>query len=515
MTSNLLDQFDIIDEINLGVLNNSPSSSLYRVLSPLKKERFDDKERIVFYAFEPIPQNIIDHVYDVLLLLDIPLYFTIILTDQRELIIGFDDIRVEIIDRPCTSTDTAKKVIPLFNTDRSMCVYAWGGLHVWPDGTISPCCVSSMKITKSDKSVFNIDSVTDFDEVLASPDMAKLRNNFRNNIKDLSCKTCWDSEDLGVISVRQHSLKKSDNLYGLTDWESEGELMTFTGHITSLCNLKCRICSPTFSSSIATEQSMLVPAPERKKSSQYQLLANNTHRSNRFWEQLKKNAVTILNYDIYGGESLMSIDNLDFLQYLIDNDLSQHSVVQMYTNGTQFPDILYKANSFNKLKISFSIDNLNKKFELERSGAIWETVELNLQKLLEIKQSSSKVEVYVLTTVSIQNVLDLPEIINWATSLNLTGFGLSILNYPGYLSIRSMTNSARSIAIDKLSEYRNGIDDVNIRDYLDGVINVLQNSKACDGQEFCKEMKLLDDIRNQNFAATHPEIAKLMNYTYE
>ena len=122
---------------------------------------------------------------------------------------------------------------------------------------------------------------------------------------------------------------------------------------------------------------------------------------------------------------------------------------------------------------------------------------------------------YVLTTVSIQNVLDLPEIINWATSLNLTGFGLSILNYPGYLSIRSMTNSARSIAIDKLSEYRNGIDDVNIRDYLDGVINVLQNSKACDGQEFCKEMKLLDDIRNQNFAATHPEIAKLMNYTYE
>jgi len=258
---------------------------------------------------------------------------------------------------------------------------------------------------------------------------------------------------------------------------------------------------------------MLVPVPERKKSPQYQLLANNTHRSNRFWEQLKKNAVTILNYDIYGGESLMSIDNLDFLQYLIDNDLSQHSVVQMYTNGTQFPDILYKANSFNKLKISFSIDNLNKKFELERSGAIWETVELNLQKLLKIKQSSSKVEVYVLTTVSIQNVLDLPEIINWATSLNLTGFGLSILNYPGYLSIHSMTNSARSVAIDKLSEYRNGIDDVNIRDELDGVINVLQNSKACDGQEFCKEMKLLDGIRNQNFAATHLEIAKLMNYT--
>ena len=40
----------------------------------------------------------------------------------------------------------------------------------------------------------------------------------------------------------------------------------------------------------------------------------------------------------------------------------------------------------------------------------------------------------------------------------------------------------------------------------------INRAMSTDGSMFCIKMKQLDKLRNENFAETHPEIAKAMNY---
>ena len=43
-------------------------------------------------------------------------------------------------------------------------------------------------------------------------------------------------------------------------------------------------------------------------------------------------------------------------------------------------------------------------------------------------------------------------------------------------------------------------------------IKFIENGPTSDGTKFVREMKRLDARRNENFATTHPEIAKAMGY---
>jgi len=46
------------------------------------------------------------------------------------------------------------------------------------------------------------------------------------------------------------------------------------------------------------------------------------------------------------------------------------------------------------------------------------------------------------------------------------------------------------------------------------ILNYVKLAPDSDGQEFIKLCKHFDHIRNQNFANTHPEVAKAMGYVY-
>jgi MoaA/NifB/PqqE/SkfB family radical SAM enzyme len=174
------------------------------------------------------------------------------------------------------------------------------------------------------------------------------------------------------------------------------------------------------------------------------------------------------------------------------------------TNGTDISGIIPFADKFERLEITVSVDNINEKFELERYGAKWDNVANNIQQLISLPT----VKIGISTVVSIQNVYYIPEFLDWINSINVDSTYFYYISDPKYQSISKLTPNAKKLVLGKLTAIHNHKHQAHINDIVE-IINV---SLGSDGQEFVNQMKRLDQIRNQDFSKTHPEIAKAMGY---
>lgn len=506
----LLENYNILGRVTLEDFLYQPSSSFYKFLKSIKKSKFDGNDRIVFDNFIILPEDLVTHIHKILKDLDIPEFFIIIVTNQSTTVQNFSNIKCLLIENNSPSSDTKKKIIPLFNNNDFMCGYAWSGVYLMTDGSARVCCINSQSITKEDGTLYNIkhDSLED---MLHSQWMKDLRTKFRNNERADGCEICWRREDSGQESRRTTVPYVLENIYGDINWEGDGELMFLGGHLGNLCNLKCRICGPGSSSSIANEYLEQIPIKDRKSSDVYKILKDREWALDEsFWQIVRDHASQIKNYELLGGEPFMIKQITDFLFFLINNHLSQDTMFYFSTNGTAYPKFLDLVSKFNRIEITFSIDNLNERFELERANANWVNVESNIDKLIALQTlSPNHLKLDVCVSVGIQNVFYLPELINWIRSKRFNSYFLNLVDIPEYYSITNLTDQAKQLVLHKLTTAGLDIDDKN---KISGIIKLIESSKTSDGKEFCSATKRLDLLRNENFALTHPEIAKAMGY---
>jgi len=502
-----LNQYKIVGDCTLEDFYSKPSSALYQFLLPLKKDSFAENERIVFYNFAKINDEFLLHLQKTLNYLDIPEFFILVITNQKSTVERLPEINCKLVSH--ADSPTVDKIIPIFNNDNSMCAHAWIGAHLYPDGTAKPCCNSSLTISKPDGTPYNIkqDSISD---IVNSKCMQDLRQEFRDNKKPKSCSACWQRESQGQESRRTIVPYKLENIYGQINWEQEGQLTYLGGHLGSLCNLKCRICSSTFSSSIANEYLSEVSFTDKKDSTHYRNLKNSEWVfDDKFWAELRINAKKIKNYEFLGGEPFMLKQNLEFLKFLVDSGFSKETIFYFSTNGTQYPNILDYSEHFKRLEIVFSIDNIGERFELERCNAKWYEVESNLQRMIAQREKTKNLSIDLCVTVNIQNVLYLPEIFQWIRTVDVDSFYINYVLYPEYLSITSLTTQAQDLVIDRLTSVELTAKE---KIEIDAVVNIIKTSIGSDGKEFIQQMKRFDRVRNQNFAITHTDIAKAMGY---
>jgi hypothetical protein len=77
------------------------------------------------------------------------------------------------------------------------------------------------------------------------------------------------------------------------------------------------------------------------------------------------------------------------------------------------------------------------------------------------------------------------------------------------MNITQLTSVAREPVLNKLINCQLEAKDKQTLQY---VIQTIKNSAGADGKEFVAYMQSKDQIRNENFAATHTEIASAMGY---
>lgn len=509
-------QYSVTNITWLEDLACQPSSTLYSSWSPHLKSQYLPDQRFVLLNFDTVDCAVTKHVAWLIQYLDISPCFVLLITDQPQIAKWFQSqsnpIEVQQVTYKIPHQLPTGVVTPQFNVNNVMCAHAWAGIHVWPNGEVSPCCEYSGTVTSVDGQPYNIKTHA-LNQITNSDYMNDLRDQFRLGQFPVGCQRCSDTELSGGESKHQLTPYKLANIYGAINWESdqvEHSTGFVGGHLGNLCNLRCRICSPVFSSSIAAEELDQVD-DDVKSHPTYRLLADNrwSRNSEPFWNMLKAQADRVCNFEFLGGEPLLLKENLEFMQWLVDQGHSQRAIFEFVTNGTQYPAIFDQAGQFRRLTVTISIDNIADRFEYERAGADWNTVSSNVKKFVACKQHNTSLQIGVCVTVNIQNVLYLPELIAWIRAQGIDHYYFNVLVSPEYLSIDHLTSGAKQLVLEKLTQANLSADD---RDRLQYIIQRVTECGGSDGKIFCQKMQAKDQQRNENFILTHQEIAQAMGF---
>jgi hypothetical protein len=151
-----------------------------------------------------------------------------------------------------------------------------------------------------------------------------------------------------------------------------------------------------------------------------------------------------------------------------------------------------------------SIDAVGKKFEYQRHGAKWDTVEKNIAKFDEFDNTVLQ----VCHTVNILNVLDICDFVRWAEEKSLEIY-FNMLYHPTHYNIKNLPLSAKKVVLERVKHMVNthtfkyasakrSLEE--IRDYVD--------TPGLSGEliAFNNITHKLDDFRNEDFASTFPEL---------
>lgn len=407
--------FNILATLDLTKYNSVPE--LYNALLPLKKDVYEEYDRIVFlYGASTKILNLVKELLD---FIDIPNFFVIY--EQTTNIGGLD-----------------------FEFSSSHCIYPWINLMLDNVGNIAPCCSFGERISN-----INDNSIVD---VYQGTFMKNLRKDFLDGKYPAACSTCWKNEAVGIPSMRQAAKHKFREIYYKVDYEKEdfNNLQIFDLKIGNSCNLACKICSPESSSKIAeaAHNSGILSTIEFNHLKKSVAWADST----QFWDQILANVNNLKYLDLYGGEPLMSKMHFNFLRKLIDLDVAKNIKIDYNTNGTVYSEKFFDIwRHFKEVKLSFSIDDIGERFEQQRCGANWVSVCENIKKYNARKSNKFITEVF--PTINTQNVYWLPELLDWIATQDFDHTAFNILYEPDSYNILSLKPQDKLAVIEKLKQH--------------------------------------------------------------
>ena len=210
---------------------------------------------------------------------------------------------------------------------------------------ISPCCISPVQ------SVASID-------FYSNDYLNKIREKWMEGKFPSECSSCekYEKENKPSRRIGSNSWYIDHKIF-----DSKVELLRIDYWTGDLCNLRCAICGPKFSS--AWKQELGLPINERK-----------TIR-NDSWKNLDLTKIKYIHFN--GGEPLLSKEHEKLLES-ITNKCQVHLFYN--TNATIRPtnNLLDLWSEFRLVQIDFSIDDIGDRFNYQRYPAIWEEVVSNL-----------------------------------------------------------------------------------------------------------------------------------------
>jgi hypothetical protein len=302
-----------------------PIPELYKTISGIKRDEYSDNYRIVFVASSAIPQDFVDYLQKILTQLDIPNFFVLIIGNRTELQsqlklacdrFSTEDTSMQFMFSPHEDIRVSEQTN--FKIPETICINPWINMEVANKGTITPCCNYGESIP--DLTV-NTHSIVD---VFSGDYMKQLRTELLSGNKPSGCSKCFTNEQVGANSKRMlDNYVYRDSLYEV-DW-NEVNAPTITSLDVKLgitCNLACRICAPHSSSSWVNEV--------KKHPSKFSKVFSMTpvdwvfDEQSIFWKDFSVIKDTIRYMEFSGGEPLMIKKHFNFLQRLIDSEVSHN-----------------------------------------------------------------------------------------------------------------------------------------------------------------------------------------------
>ena len=537
----LKDEFDVLDTIFCDDLS---TINLYLKIKNIYKKEYTSDQRIIFVITEDsivstpagqVLQNLQSMINDI----DISNFFVCLLTTNPNIgaeyqyvldNISYDKIPIHLyhcqgvyktsIDR---NIDIFSKYISVKNNidfvnelridqqkllfeSNTFCMMAWAAINVEPNNRVRPCC--EFKESIGDASKNSLDTIWNSDK------WKKLRKDMLNGVEVKACDNCYQKEKMGRDTTRKFINRLLVDKIGLVDRTSDdGHLDEFKLHYwdiryNNLCNLACRSCTPTASSSwyhVSLAQGNI-------KTPRSPIMISGRHEFDIF-DQIVQHIDHVEQIYFAGGEPSM-IDKFYQILELLDS-MGRNNVKLCYNINMSRLELKDKSllelwKKFPNVSIGASLDGEYQRGEYLRQGLSWDSVLNNRRKIME---HCPHVDFYISATVSILNVLHLPDFHkSWVDSglIQPQDFNIQILFDPNYLRVDHAPLVMKEKIRKKLNDH---LDWLIPRDSLGratygfrSIISYIENDNQFNPQEFWRNINFLDEYHQTNMLSTFPEL---------
>jgi MoaA/NifB/PqqE/SkfB family radical SAM enzyme len=391
------------------------------------------------------------------------------------------------------------------------CVLPWISLEASPIGTVRPCCLADDEIVDDTGAKFKLLNST-FADIQSSNHMVSLRQEFLAGQQPQTCRRCWAEEDAGRTSKRMHTLNRLKHMGISSEWTEDAKPLMFLDlKLGNICNLKCRICGSWSSSQFASEELKFVK-DNKKSSFHYQMLKDGSwpRENSQFWRELNESLTDIRYLEFTGGEPFMIQEHFDLLQMLVERGVAHQVEIHYNTNGTQYPQHAEAIwRHFKHVEIAFSIDDVEQRFEYQRTNAVWVEVCANIERFKQMRERNTNITLQVCCTINIFNVLYLVDVARWIHQQEFDFVYWNMLHDAPWLSISHLPCSAKTTISDRLNS------DIFPKEYqreIQKIVEFMNQGSPYNAKELVDNIQRLDHRRNQSLSIVAPELAKILNY---
>lgn len=401
----------------------------------------------------------------------------------------------------------------------TICAVPWMHLNFEPNGKVVPCCLTSPHNYFAGD--LNNDSI---DEIWNSQNMKDLRKDMMAGIEPKICNKCFDREKVTGESGRYyHSKEFPDVLKKIPEITledgtcTEMKLMYWDFRFSNLCNFKCRSCGPRYSSAWVPDAKKLGYSDQEKVWSIESV--NNKTNFNFLQDQVQH----VRKIYFAGGEPLLMPEHWQILDMLVQNKrfdvkINYNTNASVLEYGKK--NVLDYWSQWDKWKIEVwpSIDEIDERAELIRSGTVWTKVQDNMIKMTEL----SNLVIRPGITVGAWNVFRLPEIIDRLIEIGVINknhdfknFFINLIFDPNHYHISVLPDSFKEEIVIKLEKF---IEEYN-RKYETTVDHIFTHTihelrKPFDriaAQKFLRVTEQVDGVRNENLFEIIKEMESVKN----
>lgn len=363
---------------------------------------------------------------------------------------------------------------------KSMCLYPFTHINFKTHGGVAPC-FRSLPVGDLHK-----DSI---EEIWNNESWRAIRKNMLNGVLPPECISCKRLEESGAISYRMDSISdravhsrwrgqvaKCDTSNGQMPFEAKELELRFS----NICNLKCRVCGPSFSSKWESDWVKETPIVrwQKKNGVEYKQFNGQKQYTDKgvlrldMVDLVKKMAPHLEYLMITGGEPLLDDKHYEVLDIL--NPYAENITLEYTSNlnqlGLKNKSALSYWPDFKKVILKVSIDSDRRNYSYIRHGGDINLVEECISNIFDTfyvshAESQSKdplilrqkIKLLLTATTSVYNVNMLPEMAKYFTELG-GFFHSSQVQYPYFLSSQILPVKYKQEITQRTSEFLSNLD---------------------------------------------------------
>ena len=400
---------------------------------------------------------------------------------------------------------------------KTFCMLPWIHLHAWPDGRAYPCCLGNAKHPvgnfkeKSMREIWNDDA------------MRQMRTNMLNDKPCKECSDCYEQEAYGFASMRNNSNKNfGQHIHEVDATLPDGSTPNFQLHywdvrFSNICQLKCRSCGSIFSSRWYDDDVKLWGKELRPR------VSFAGRHADDVWEQMQEHIPHLDQIYFAGGEPLIMEEHNRILKLLIEKG---NTNVRLIYN-TNLNELRYKKENvldlwkqFPNVCVAASLDDMEARAEIIRSGTNWLQVEQNIR---DLKLECPHIDFMISPTLSMMNIWNFTRFHRYMVDqgfIRAQDFNLNILQGPQEYRIDMLPLDIKLKFKKQFEDHIAWLDPIDgIQRAVGGFRGAIEFMMATDNSHllpgFWETVNDLDWARNERLIHVVPELSDILQYRPE